>query len=480
MEETFKKNINSELNEISSFFLNENFIFNQPGHPIDGGKLNLFKRADEKVISFELDLNQPINPDDITFKKLGLTIVSKIVSEKYTYCIPKKGVTKISAKSFIASEKIKGEISSIYTESFPLKTPSFFRLIFQINEQYGITNFLGSRYSCGETHYSLGLIILEIGKNKYHVFRHCYNKKIYLIFEVQNIISFDSFKIDCDSIQKSIAFLKGNYHKDEHYFFSYDSLNFEKPTSLYFNDFGDSIISNFELINPQQFRTFMKISDEKLILSSLLFPEKTLSNLASLVKLKPQLDRTLDLIIYGNDIRSPLIRCSTFSVALETIVSLIHSENKSAFKPLKQSNKLAKIQLDLQAVIDNSKNELSEQEYIFISKKISYLNTSFNKDKYLLAFNFLKIELPEYLKNLLNTRNLFFHGKTPYEEGELNAKIPDLHLEADRIHMLVSILVLKYAGYRGHIKNQAGYRLAMKNIYDDLENEVVENSFYKI
>ncbi|MES2862997.1 MAG: hypothetical protein V4666_02675 [Bacteroidota bacterium] len=480
MEEIYRKNIESELKRMSSFLLNEDYVFEHPNFPINKCKLNLSKDIDKDVIDFKLQINSTIFPNDITFKKLGLNITSKIKSKQEFLYIPEKGVTQILAKTFIPTEILKGEISSIYTASFPLKHNSFFRLIFKINEKYGLTNFLGSAYWCGKINYSLGLVILEIDNNTFHVYRHRENEKTYLVIEVLNEISFDNFKISCDSIQKSIAFLNGNYHQDGHFFFSYSSANFEEIGSLYYKNFSNSVISDFELINPQQYRSYMEKPGENLKLTPLLFPENTLSNLVNFVKSKPQLERTIELIIYGNEIRSPLIRCSTYSVALETIVSLVHSENKSVFKPLKKSKKIGKILLELQTVIDNSKSELSEQEFNFLSKKITYLNMPFNKDKYLLAFDFYNIQLPEYLKKLLNTRNLFFHGKTPYEEGELNTRIQELHLEADRIHMLVSILVLKYVGYKGHIKNQAGYRVAMKNIYEDLNIENDESAFYRI
>jgi hypothetical protein len=68
----------------------------------------------------------------------------------------------------------------------------------------------------------------------------------------------------------------------------------------------------------------------------------------------------------------------------------------------------------------------------------------------------------------------------PYEEGDLKNKIKELHLEADRIHMLVSILILKYVGYVGHIKNQAAYRLETESFYNETERQTEESAFYTI
>ena len=55
-----------------------------------------------------------------------------------------------------------------------------------------------------------------------------------------------------------------------------------------------------------------------------------------------------------------------------------------------------------------------------------------------------------------------------------------MNLEADRIHMLVSILILKHSNYKGHIKNQAAYGLTNECYYEETELEINKNLFYKI
>jgi hypothetical protein len=275
--------------------------------------------------------------------------------------------------------------------------------------------------------------------------------------------------------------LTGNWYQKEHYFFAYKSPDFEGMSTFYYCFFGNSVISNQEIINPQQYRSFINTDPENYPkLTPLLFPEQTLSKLITQLKSKPELERTIELVIEGNEIESPLIKCSIFSVALETIITLIHSENKSFFKPLKQTEKLESLLLELQSIIDKNKKGFTDLELTILSKKITYLNTPFNKDRYLLAYKLYNIELPEKLQLLLNTRNKFLHGKTPYEEGLLKTKIKELHLEADRLHMLVSILILKYINYKGHIKNQAGYSLETKKHFDEIDIEINESAFYLI
>lgn len=477
----YHKNIEKEIAKAENLLADKNFIIFNDGFPIDNCEIELYKNNDKNNFNFNLNLKTKLNPEQITFKKLGLNENFKIVSSKETYIVPAKGTTKISAKSFVQSENIKGELSTLHSELFPLESDSFFRLILKIEESYLTTIFLGSEYSCNEIHYSLGLINIEIENSFFHIYRYTKNEINYLAIECLNKINFQLFRDTCETTLKSIGFLTGNWYQKEHYFFSYKSLCFEEPLAFYYCFFGNSVISNQEIINPQQYRSFINIDTNNIPkLTPLLFPEETLSRLITQIKSKPELERTIELIIEGNEIESPLIKCSIFSVALETVTSLIQSENKTYFEPIKNTKKLNPVLKELQSIIDKEKANFTELEYNILSKKITYLNTPFNKDKFLLSYKLYNIDLPQKLELLLNTRNKYLHGKTPYEEGLLKAKIKELHLEADRLHMLVSILILKYIGYRGHIKNQAGYRLENKKYYDEDNIEINESAFYVI
>lgn len=412
---------------------------------------------------------------------MGFNTDFKLISDKNIFQIPARSANRLVGKSFVPTNNLKGEFGTIYSEKFPINSNSIFRLILNIGKESLTTIFLGQEYSCGKTHYALGLIVLEIDNLVFHVYRHSQKDYNLLVIECLNKTDLETFKNICELTLKSIGLLTGNWHQNEHFIFSYDSSNFENTETIYYESLGDSIISNQEIINPSEFRTFMGTDLEKRpLLTPLLFPEKTLSKLVSDLKEKPELERTVELLIEGNGISSPLIRCSNFHVALETIVGLINSENKKFFEPIKSTENLELLKGELQTIISSKKENFSELEFDSLVKKINYINTPFNKDKFLLAYDFYNIELPENLKKLLNNRNKFLHGKTPYKEGTLKAKLKELNLEADRIHMLVSILLLKHSNYKGHIKNQAAYRLETKRYYEEPDLEINESVFYRI
>lgn len=482
MKDKLQKNIENEIQKINSFLLSETFLIeHNEEFPLNNSEITLTKIQEKNNIDFDLKLKTSQNPNEVTFKKLGFNTDFKLISDKNIFQIPARSANRLVGKSFVPTNNLKGEFGTIYSEKFPINSNSIFRLILNIGKESLTTIFLGQEYSCGKTHYALGLIVLEIDNLVFHVYRHSQKDYNLLVIECLNKTDLETFKNICELTLKSIGLLTGNWHQNEHFIFSYDSSNFENTETIYYESLGDSIISNQEIINPSEFRTFMGTDLEKRpLLTPLLFPEKTLSKLVSDLKEKPELERTVELLIEGNGISSPLIRCSNFHVALETIVGLINSENKKFFEPIKSTENLELLKGELQTIISSKKENFSELEFDSLVKKINYINTPFNKDKFLLAYDFYNIELPENLKKLLNNRNKFLHGKTPYKEGTLKAKLKELNLEADRIHMLVSILLLKHSNYKGHIKNQAAYRLETKRYYEEPDLEINESVFYRI
>lgn len=482
MKEKIHKNIENEIQKIINFLLPETFLIEHDEEfPLNCSEIILTKVQEKNIVDFELKLKSSQNRNELTFKKLGFNADFKVISDKNIFLIPARSANRLVGKRFVPSDNLEGEFGTLYSDNFPIKSNSIFRSILKIRKESITTIFLGQEYSCGETHYALGLIVLEIDNLVFHVYRHSQEDYNLLVIECLNKTDLETFKSISDLTLKSFGFLTGNWHQSEQFIFSYESAEFEKNETIYFESLGNSIISNQEIINPQEYKTFIENdSENRPLLTSLLFPEKTLSKLVNDLKAKPELERTVELLIEGNGISSPLIRCSIFHVALETIVGLIHSENKKFFEPIKSTENLELLKEELQTIISSNKEKFSEVEFDSLVKKIKYINTPFSKDKFLLAYDLYKIELPENLKKLLNNRNKFLHGKTPYKEGTLKTKMKELDLEAHRVHMLVSILLLKHSNYKGHIKNQAAYRLETHRYYEEPNLEINESLYYRI
>ncbi len=309
MKEKLQKNIENEIEKINSFLLTENFLIEHTKiFPLNNSEITLSKLQKKYSVDFDLKLKTSLNPSEVTFRKLGFNNDFKLISDKNRFLIPAHSANSLIGKSFASTDKLKGEFGTIHSENFPINSNSIFRLMLKIENEYLTTIFLGAEYTCGETFYGLGLVVIELDSLIFHVYRHSHKDQKFLIIECLNQTDLETFKNISELTLKSIGFLTGNWHQNEHFIFSYNSSKFENIDSIYYESLGKSIISNQEIINPSEFRTFMETgSENRPLLTSLLFPEKTLSKLISDLKENPELERTVELLIEGNGINSPLI-----------------------------------------------------------------------------------------------------------------------------------------------------------------------------
>lgn len=485
MKKLLHKKINFEFEKISSLSTTRNFSVNHKStYPTAKSEITICKKKDNNYFNFELTLNKKLLRENFIFKKLGFNEDFEIVADKQSYIIPSHSISRISSKRFVESDKVKGDITVIYSNSFQINKKAHFRLIIEVSEDHLTTILSGEGYKCEETTYGHGYTKIIAENIEYHIFRYDIEGKNYLIIECYEKTNFLNFKNVCDLIIKVIAFLTGNWYQKEYFIFSYNSNKFINSKSFYFESLGNSVITNQKMINPSEFREFIDAKKNiKSLLTDHFFPSNIFSKLIENLIIKKEFERALELIIEGKSSSSAIIKCSVFHVALETIIGLIHKGNKKFFEPIKNTDSLEKIKGKLQSIIDKSKDEINELEYEVLSKKIKYLNSPFNKDRMIKAFELFNIELPKELKKILSSRNDFLHGKTPYKEHLVKTKIKELNLDADRIHLLVSILILRYVGYKGHIKNFAGYRLASEIYYNEADDNNTDNDesiYYKL
>lgn len=479
MKSSVSKNISTEISDITNFLNDKTFIIQNDDHIVNDC---FFKTlGNEKGINFSIELKDWITTNEIGFNKLGFNKDFQIVSKSEAYIVPSNSVNKIKSKIGFVKE-LKGSLMEIYDKKFPIIDQSNFRLFIKTKQHYIPNIFLGSGYNCNGVHYALGLTQVETNQGLFHIYRHNEknNDDTYLIIESLNRISFTDFHNISESILKSFGFLSGTWLRGEHYYFAYNSIYFENKSSIYYKHTGNSILNNYEIINPREFKNFINSDKKEFTLVDVLFPEEILSKIISSIVEKTEYERAIDLLIEGNTALTPLVRASVFSVALETIIVLIEKENKLYFQSIKSTKSILSTIEKIKKNLEDEKQNLTEEDYSFLLNKFNNLSTPTNKDKFLLSFKLFKIHLPTELQNLLAKRNKFFHGKTPYPENSYKNRTKDFNLEADRLHMLVSILLLKYVGYKGHIKNQAGYRVASSNYFLETNNNSDESPFYRI
>jgi len=485
MQNILHKAIISDLERTNYFLHKQTFsVKHKLIYPITDSELVIIKNEKKNYFDFDLNLKNELTTEFFNFKELGFNEDFEIVSDKQNFIIPSKSISQINSSTFGSFVKLKGEFTVIHSKEFDRFKKSHFRLIIEVHETHLTTIFSGEGYKCDDNIYGHGLTKLNIEDKEYHVFRCKKGEKNYLIIECCDKTEFIKFKNVCDLVLRVIGFLTGNWYQEEYFIFSDYAFNSSHERPFYFESLEKSVKTNREIINPSEYKEFLKASERKeSLLTDHFFPASIFSKLIESLLIKTELERAIELLIEGKASSSAIIRCSIFYVALETVTSLIEKENKQFFEPINNKAVLEPIKKKMQAIVDETKTEFSKLEYEVLSKKIMYLNTPFNQDKMLRAFELYKIGLTKRLLNILNNRNQFFHGKTPYSENLIKTKTKELNADADRINMLVSILILSYVGYKGHIKNYAGYGLATERSYNEMvENTIgpVESIYYKI
>jgi hypothetical protein len=92
-----------------------------------------------------------------------------------------------------------------------------------------------------------------------------------------------------------------------------------------------------------------------------------------------------------------------------------------------------------------------------LESKISDINKPTNSKKLSVPFEIYKLKLNKDDLNILNHRNKFLHGTSPFSEDELINKQDELNFIIARLNFMLNSLMLKYVGYKGHIINYSAW-----------------------
>ena len=92
-----------------------------------------------------------------------------------------------------------------------------------------------------------------------------------------------------------------------------------------------------------------------------------------------------------------------------------------------------------------------------LKAKVENINSPTNSKKLSKPFELLGLKLSQTEKLILNHRNKFLHGTSPFKESELKSKESDISFISKKLHTLCNCLILKYCGYSGHITDYGGF-----------------------
>lgn len=347
------------------------------------------------------------------------------------------------------------------------------RLIIPVNKRIEFGNFWCKSLNINDGITVGGLIETKIGNKNYHLFRYENEdtKKKYFIIDSAEENIFSEFKENTRVILLALGCITGNLLQNEFY---YQSIRLNKEAyveEVAFEQQESSIISNVCLLDYFQFEIYLKDLKEAATLGKLSkdwkvdqflkscetlpvrFTSELFSKLCETLKANKAIARCVLLILEGNQSKFMLHKASMYSVALETLTNVIYEENKEKLNPIPDGILAAKVQNKMVDIINENKEFLSDYGEQILKAKINDLNKPTNSKKLTKPFELYGIHLSKDDINILNYRNKFLHGSSPFNEEELLNKDKEINYISKKLHFLTNCLILKYIGYKGHIVN---------------------------
>lgn len=321
-------------------------------------------------------------------------------------------------------------------------------------------------FTCKSIHISgtttfCGLLELIINNKSYHFFKHKNDDtdESFLIIDCLENNDFEEFKTNTSAILLAFGFITGNLFQDEYYYqiIKEDNVTIPEATAYYKKE--PSIITNASLFNPMEFRQYLEhFGQEKDLdrLSLQLQPE-VFSRMCELIIKNATLARSIKLILEGNQTKLLLLKAGIYSIALETITGFISNENKEMLKPI-SDKKLSDIMINkFNEILSEYESFISDYGNDILKAKIENINSPTNSKKLSKPFEILNLKLTKSEHLVLNHRNKFLHGTSPFQETDLENKENDIAYISKKLLTLCNSLILKYCGYSGHMIDYGGF-----------------------
>ena len=272
------------------------------------------------------------------------------------------------------------------------------------------------------------------------------------VIKSQKDVPYSNFIKLVDSIRSAYALINGYYMAD-------CSLLISKQTkstsrfALEYKSINATINSNRPLLD---FNHYSNLQKEELLLK----PE-TFENLVKLLYSSEELRRSCILVTQSACLDN-ISNGSLASVAIETVTGYF-MENST----LKTSQMFDNVDIkrhikhELEKVVKSSKKfalsigaQIDKSIWDKLSSKLGKFNEKPNALKLLSPFEENDITLSESEIECINCRNLYLHGKTPKLNIISLEKLSNQEVYlyvSNTLRMLVGILLLKKAGFDGHV-----------------------------
>lgn len=335
------------------------------------------------------------------------------------------------------------------------------RLVIPIEEKIDLGLFEYKSVKINQWTKGAGLIDIKVKGKNYHLFTYENDdtKKKYCFIDGVEQNLFIEFKKNTKAIILGLGFITGNLYQKEYYYqvIQHDNVTFVENISFELQE--KSIISNSALFNPFRFKEYVtKLGHEHVLQNiPLRLSTELFSKLCEILCTNETIARCTLLILEGNQSKFILLRASIYSLALETLTNVIYEENKDKINPIADKKLASKIFSKMKDVLNEYSEFLSDSSKNTLESKINDMNKPTNSKKLSIPFELVGIKLKKEDLEILNHRNKFLHGTSPFGEKELSEKEREIVYITKRFHFMINCLLLKYVGYRGHIVNYSAW-----------------------
>lgn len=421
----------------------------------------------------------------------GLDLAIHIKNDKLDYLIPAHSISDFRTKYPSKPQIIKGLIKQIKTFQ-EVDDLAYYRLVIPISDNNMIfptdilsykDNYLKFDNEGWNRQTSLlGIPFLSTKgmyvslKVKDHTFQFYGLEPLRsIIIDSKNKLSKKEFKEITQIIRTCFAFLVGKFYKDETIYLSSSYSDFSIIESLEYIVEEKSIISNNQLINPRLVNELNSIIESKeeqyRPQSNERFSISVFSNFCEKALKSNELLRCLELIITASGLNNPIQKGALYSVSLETITELIKDEYIETLKPIKNKEIQLEFRKQIDILLNSFEDKIDTSGMTILRAKLNNINSPTNHDKLIKPFELMGINLSDEEKAVLSSRNDYLHGNNPKKIGDQT----ELELNAQYLHSLIGMLILKYVGYSGHFIHLPN--LYLQKQYVDVMYEIQKIDF---
>lgn len=284
---------------------------------------------------------------------------------------------------------------------------------------------------------------LNIAKSSYNFYNvtDVKSKRTLLVIESQNKEDLDVFRQKAEVIRIAFAILSGRFYGDTCCYVSSNDSSFKEINGAWLEIEKESVISARQIINFESCKYVKKELPANRVSS------EQFSQLCEKLYNDKELFRVSEIVISAIGNKDPIQQGALYAVALETLTTNLG--DKESKKPIEDRKVASEVVKELKSTLERYKNKISEESFNILDKKINSINSPTNKDKLIKTFANYGIELSNEDEQIIGKRNLYLHGSKPLKTSDI-FELTQISL---RLHTLIVSLLLKYAGYSGHVVN---------------------------